>query len=404
MVHLTHSALHWKLRCIMDSPTSEDENTPPNIARASTSKTNPSSEKSSSDKSSDDTSSTGTATPSWMPPGFSKLGYSKAESNPPPASQSSTETEASPLRHPRTVASPTTSSPVLLEDATPRPSPLTTTRTKAVERRQARREEADPYSRDRTVGRQEDRPVTNPSGSIRPASVESSGPRLGSSRTSDVFVPARWPHQVAHLRELYNPLATVFPDIPHFGSCNCEDPCRADTCRNALVNVYCNINCCPYEGMCGNTIRESKKVFLARSWRTSTLGVAAGEDIDAGEVLGQYLGEIEHLSMNRNNRPRNSGYRLVLRQRPERPAYAVRVAINAERMGGLMRFVNHSCEPVAKFVEVGNGRRTTVVVVTTEPIRRGQEVTADYGDDLWFVCRCGSAGCRHRDIQGFCDP
>ncbi|ETP14199.1 hypothetical protein F441_10844 [Phytophthora nicotianae CJ01A1] len=237
MVHLTHSALHWKLRCIMDSPTSEDENTPPNIARANSSKTNPSSEKSSSDKSSDDTSSTGTATPSWMPPGFSKLGYSKAESN--PASQSSTETEASPLRHPRTVASPTTSSPVLLEDATPRPSPLTTTRTKAVERRQARREEADPYSRDRTVGRQEDRPVTNPSGSIRPASVESIGPRLGSSRTSDVFVPARWPHQVAHLRE---------------------------------------------------------------------------------------------------------------------------------------------------------------------PIRRGQEVTADYGDDLWFVCRCGSAGCRHRDIQGFCDP
>ncbi|KAG1712393.1 hypothetical protein DVH05_000141 [Phytophthora capsici] len=78
--------------------------------------------------------------------------------------------------------------------------------------------------------------------------------------------------------------------------------------------------------------------------------------------------------------------------------------MNAERMGGLMRSVNHSCNPVAKFVDVGNGRRTTVVVVTTERIHRGQEVTADYGDDLWFVCRCGSADCRHREIQGFPDP
>ncbi|ETM31222.1 hypothetical protein L914_21172 [Phytophthora nicotianae] len=52
-----------------------------------------------------------------------------------------------------------------------------------------------------------------------------------------------------------------------------------------------------------------------------------------------------------------------------------------------MRFANHSFDPVAKVVEVGNGRRTTVVVVTTKRSRRGQEITADYGDDLCFDVR-----------------
>jgi SET domain-containing protein len=168
--------------------------------------------------------------------------------------------------------------------------------------------------------------------------------------------------------------------------------------------VYCNTNCCPYEGKCGNGLDESTKVLLARNTRTHRLGVVAAEDIRAGEVLGQYLGEIEHVTVSRAGRPRNGGYRLVLRQRPEKPSYPICAAINAERMGSLMRFVNHSCKPVAQFVEVANGRRTTVVVLTTEDIRRGQEVTADYGDDLCFVCPCEFEGCVHRDIQGDDDP
>jgi SET domain-containing protein len=69
-----------------------------------------------------------------------------------------------------------------------------------------------------------------------------------------------------------------------------------------------------------------------------------------------------------------------------------------------MRFVNHSCEPVAEFREVANGRRTTVVVATTDYICGGDEITVDYGDDLWFVCRCGAVTCRHRDIQDQQDP
>ncbi|KAE9046153.1 hypothetical protein PR003_g3361 [Phytophthora rubi] len=91
---------------------------------------------------------------------------------------------------------------------------------------------------------------------------------------------------------------------------------------------------------------------------------------------------MEHVSVSRADRPRNSGYRLLMRQWPERPTFPVRVAIKAENMGGIMRFVNRLCQPVAMIVEVANGRRTTAVVVSIQDIHPGKEVTVDYGDDL----------------------
>ncbi|KAG3150941.1 hypothetical protein PI124_g11626 [Phytophthora idaei] len=165
------------------------------------------------------------------------------------------------------------------------------------------------------------------------------------------------------------------------------------------MQLYCNINCCPYGGQCGNGLVESDKVYLARNVQPVALGVVAAETIEAGEVLGQYLGELKHVSVLRAKRPPNMGYRLLMTQRPDRPTHPICVAINAERFGSLMRFVNYSCHPCARFVEVSNGRRTTVVVVTTELVQKGEEIVAAYGNDLWFVCRCELPGCRHSGIQ-----
>ncbi|ETO63486.1 hypothetical protein F444_18815 [Phytophthora nicotianae P1976] len=153
----------------------------------------------------------------------------------------------------------------------------------------------------------------------------------------------------------------------------------------------------PYGGACGNGLVESDKAYLARNMRTNTLAVVAADD--AGEVLGQYIGEIEDISASRSQRPCNSDYRLVLSQRPERLTWPIRAATNVERVGGLMRSVKHACGPVAKFVEVGNVRRLAVVVASTR-----QEVTVDYSDDLWFICRCRSPRWRHRDLQDEKDP
>jgi hypothetical protein len=371
----------------MDS--SDEENTPPNVPEPSQFEgTKPGSQD--------------TAAAQWFSPNrVVKL----SESSPPaPAKQVVSPS----LLHLR-VASPTTSSPVLLEtapraptrpraDKTHRPS-----QTGRRDDRRARREAVEPYARPRPAA-QAKKTSIEPHMVVRAVLKEASRPRKELARSDDVFVPARWPFGVIHLRELFNPLATVFPAIPHFGSCGCWNPCRTTTCRNARVTVNGNLNYCPYKGKCGNGLDDSSKVFLRRNFRTRQLGVMAAEEISAGEVLGQYLGEIEYLAVSRARCPRNGGYRLLLKQRPEKHSYPIRVAINAERMGSMMRFVNHSCKPVAQFIEVANGRRTTVVVATPQDIRRGQEVTVDYGDDLWFVCRCQLPGCVHRDIQGDQDP
>ncbi|KAE9029238.1 hypothetical protein PR003_g10593 [Phytophthora rubi] len=103
----------------------------------------------------------------------------------------------------------------------------------------------------------------------------------------------------------------VFPVVRHFGSCNCWNPRRADSCRNTLMHVFFRPNYCPYSGKWDNGLEDSTKGFLGRNQRTRELGIVADEFIDAGEVFGQYVGEIEHVSSSPAKRPRNKGYRLV---------------------------------------------------------------------------------------------
>lgn len=120
--------------------------------------------------------------------------------------------------------------------------------------------------------------------------------------------------------------------------------------------------------------------------------------------MGEYLGEHEHVCVFHVGRPRIEGYRLLMTKKPEMPSHPVRVSINAQRMGGWMRFANLLGTPVARFLEVGNGRSMTVVIATTKAVFQGDGITVDYGPDLWLVCRCGHENCRHRDIQDQQDP
>ncbi|OWZ23143.1 hypothetical protein PHMEG_0002012 [Phytophthora megakarya] len=75
------------------------------------------------------------------------------------------------------------------------------------------------------------------------------------------------------------------------------------------------------------------------------------------------------------------------------------VGLDAKEAGGKLRFLNHACNPCARFHEVQTGERLTVVAVTIRAIAAGEQVTVSYGDRLWFICRCGWSGCQHRDLQ-----
>ncbi len=81
--------------------------------------------------------------------------------------------------------------------------------------------------------------------------------------------------------------------------------------------------------------------------------------------------------------------------------------IDANRRGNDARWINHSCEPNCEAViyeaKTHGTARDRIFIETTRPIRRGEELTYDYGikldvrhtermKKLW-ACRCGKDSC-----------
>jgi len=254
-VRLVHSTVHWRLRCIVDTATTRTR--PPTWRTAPRSTAPPSPEAPSRRKATPTRQelrprrgfrparpSSGCrrrsptrrqARHTWTSPTRRQARQHVDVNNPPPSSPE--------VLRPR---SPTTSSPVLL--STPPRSPLvpTSRSVTARSRRQTRRTASAPYSRLRTPAEQGAGVVIAHQGRRFATTNEVLRPSRA-SEPGDEFALARWPCGVAHLRDQFNPLATLFPSVPSFGWCTCSSPCRTDTCRNAKMNVYCSRNCCPKE-------------------------------------------------------------------------------------------------------------------------------------------------------------
>jgi hypothetical protein len=214
MVRVTHTSTHWTHRCIIDS---SDENTPPNVL-AQQEKDGPKD---------DDAGSPGSTTPPW----FQASHPSQTSTATPPltsparvktrlktvASPPRTPDEEPPTHHQR-VASPTTSSPVLLETPPKAPTWFAKTRhprkTDYKDARQERREAAAPYSRPQPLQKRSSVKTIAPVCTVQ---QEPSRPPTELALSDDVFVPAGWPYGIINLREHFNPLATMFPNVPISG-------------------------------------------------------------------------------------------------------------------------------------------------------------------------------------------
>ncbi len=60
-------------------------------------------------------------------------------------------------------------------------------------------------------------------------------------------------------------------------------------------------------------------------------------------------------------------------------------------------FLNHACNPNCELIQVGQGKKATLVVVAVCNVEPGRELTFDYGWEAfdWTpACRCGSRRCR----------
>ncbi len=119
----------------------------------------------------------------------------------------------------------------------------------------------------------------------------------------------------------------------------------------------------------------SKDIIIKKS-KINKKGVFAARDFRKGEVVLKWnpkileQSEIGKLKNNQKQYLKKVGRnKYFLRQSPE-------------------KFVNHSCE--------ANTRSKNGCDVAIRKIKKGEEITSDYGKDslVSFVCKCGSKNCR----------
>ncbi|KAJ4365996.1 hypothetical protein N0V95_000373 [Ascochyta clinopodiicola] len=137
-------------------------------------------------------------------------------------------------------------------------------------------------------------------------------------------------------------------------------------------------------------------------WVSDLLGVGAYalNSFTKYMVLGEYLGELVPGSFLPEKGTGGDRYFYDVKdEENETVAF-----VDALRVGNWTRFVNHSCDPntACDMERVGRGLRH--VVVARKNIKKGEQVTLDYGKEYWDVlhenqvwCECGASTCKYSE-------
>jgi SET domain-containing protein len=149
-------------------------------------------------------------------------------------------------------------------------------------------------------------------------------------------------------------------------------------------------------------MRIMSKRFVRRSSPIHGSGVFAARDLPAGIELIEYRGRrLTHAQANRAyGGETDSGHTFLF-------TLNERYLIDANVGGNDARWINHSCAPNCQAWviehESGDRRRDRVVIETKRRVRKGEELTYDYGIRLEerhtprlkriWACRCGSRKC-----------
>ncbi|KAE9170899.1 hypothetical protein PF002_g29966 [Phytophthora fragariae] len=81
----------------------------------------------------------------------------------------------------------------------------------------------------------------------------------------------------------------------------------------------------------------------------------------------------------------NSGYTLLYNAKSVNKNS---VYVDALKCGSITRFISHSCDPNAAFVEQQMRSRVRVFVKMIKNVKAGAQVTVHYGNERWFTCAC----------------
>ncbi|GMF28250.1 unnamed protein product [Phytophthora fragariaefolia] len=162
--------------------------------------------------------------------------------------------------------------------------------------------------------------VASPDGAIDRESADGAAKLREQSVKANTWVEEAWPKDVRLIHEQFNPRGWRFPavsvGIRRGAGCGCETRCTSSTFLNVKESRFCTKHNCMLGGACDNGLTK------------------------------------------------NSGKQAIV--------------IDALDEDGVLRLINHSCNPAAKFHEVQTGDRLTVVAVTVRLITAGEKVTVTY--------------------------
>ncbi|KAG1712283.1 hypothetical protein DVH05_000031 [Phytophthora capsici] len=201
----------------------------------------------------------------------------------------------------------------------------------------------------------------------------------------------------ANVREDDEWLGSTEGDAP---VCTCkladdaEQGCE-EGCLNRSMRFECAVELCPCGECCSNRQLQfgSTVPTAVVDCGDKGVGVITLEDVEVGRFIGEYVGEV--ISRDKA-RIRCQLYR------NERHFYMLQLnadeVIDATRIGGRMRFVNHSCEPNCQVEKWSVRGQERCGLFAIQCVKAGDELTFDYRcestDAERFECLCSTTRCR----------
>ncbi|OAL06667.1 histone H3-K4 methyltransferase Set1 [Phaeosphaeriaceae sp. SRC1lsM3a] len=163
------------------------------------------------------------------------------------------------------------------------------------------------------------------------------------------------------------------------------------------INISKNLTGAEGDALRFNQLKKRKKLVKFDRSAIHNWGLYAQENIAANDMIIEYVGE--------KVRQRVADLREArYDQQGVGSSYLFRIdedtVIDATKMGGIARFINHSCTPncTAKIIRVDNTKR--IVIYALRDIGQDEELTYDYKFEREIdatdriPCLCGSVGCK----------
>ena len=157
----------------------------------------------------------------------------------------------------------------------------------------------------------------------------------------------------------------------NIGCCvECDDNCTSgDKCKNKKIQ---------------NKMWKPVEIKMTENGKEN--GLFVKEDCKIGDFIIEYVGKVVQTENAKNNI-----YYMIIN--------GARLWINATNMGGLAKFINHSCDPNCRLEQWEVNGLPRMCFFAIKEIKEGAELTFDYHwtydeNQTRTECKCGTVNCK----------